>query len=57
MLSVNAVPGIGSMLSRQFEDGLLSWFRSAELTCDRGALLVAQDHRVVIRWVTKQNCL
>ena len=53
MLSVNVLPGIGSMLSRQFEDGLLSWFRSAELTCDRGALLVAQDHKVVISAMMK----
>ena len=30
------------------EDALLRWLRAAELTCDRAALLVAQDPRVVI---------
>jgi Zn-dependent protease with chaperone function len=30
------------------EDALLRWLRAAELTCDRAALLVAQDSSVVI---------
>lgn len=30
------------------EDALLRWLRAAELTCDRAALLVAQDPGVVI---------
>lgn len=30
------------------EDALLRWLRAAELTCDRAALLVAQDPTVVI---------
>lgn len=30
------------------EDALLRWLRAAELTCDRAALLVAQDSTVVI---------
>jgi Zn-dependent protease with chaperone function len=30
------------------EDALLRWLRAAELTCDRAALLVAQDPAVVI---------
>lgn len=33
------------LLSRAVEDALLRWLRAAELTCDRAALLVAQDHR------------
>lgn len=34
-------------ISGTVEDGLLRWLRAAELTCDRAALLVAQDSRVV----------
>jgi Zn-dependent protease with chaperone function len=29
------------------------WLRSAELTCDRAALVVAQDHKVVISTLMK----
>ena len=41
------------LLSGAIEDGLLRWLRAAELTCDRAALLVAQDHRVVISSLMK----
>lgn len=41
------------LLSGAVEDALLRWLRSAELTCDRAALLVAQDHRVVISSLMK----
>ena len=41
------------VLSGAVEDGLLRWLRAAELTCDRAALLVAQDHRVVISSLMK----
>ena len=35
------------VMARAVEDGLLRWLRAAELTCDRAALLVAQDPRRV----------
>ena len=52
LMSVNVLP-FGGALSRRIEDGLLSWYRAAELTCDRGALLVTQDHLVVISAMMK----
>ena len=43
------LPGpLGSMLGRNLEEQLLRWARAAELTCDRAAMLVAQDPRVVV---------
>eukprot|EP00878_Enallax_costatus_P036853 GHUV01041425.1.p1 GENE.GHUV01041425.1~~GHUV01041425.1.p1 ORF type:complete len:305 (+),score=59.94 GHUV01041425.1:381-1295(+) len=36
------------LISGTVEDALLRWLRAAELTCDRAALLVAQDPTVVI---------
>ena len=33
------------VMARAVEDSLLRWLRAAELTCDRAALLVAQDPR------------
>ncbi len=41
------------LLSGAVEEGLLRWLRAAELTCDRAALLVAQDHRIVISALMK----
>ena len=35
------------------QDALLRWLRAAELTCDRAALLVAQDPRVVVSALMK----
>jgi len=37
-----------AVLPGTVEDALLRWLRAAELTCDRAALLVAQDPAVVI---------
>ena len=48
--------GFASLLpfvSRMLEESLLRWLRSAELTCDRAALLVSQDPRVVISSLMK----
>lgn len=41
------------IVSRAVEEGLLRWLRAAELTCDRAALLVAQDPRVVMSALMK----
>jgi Zn-dependent protease with chaperone function len=38
------------------EEALLRWLRAAELTCDRAALLVAQDPKVVISALMKLAC-
>lgn len=35
------------------EEAFMRWLRAAELTCDRAALLVAQDARVVISALMK----
>lgn len=41
-LQVSVLPVVSGMV----EEALLRWLRAAELTCDRAALLVAQDARV-----------
>jgi Zn-dependent protease with chaperone function len=41
------------LVSNTVEEGLMRWLRAAELTCDRAALLVAQDERVVISSLMK----
>lgn len=41
------------VLSSALEEALLRWLRAAELTCDRAALLVAQDTRVVVSALMK----
>lgn len=40
--TVSMLPVVTSMV----EEALLRWLRAAELTCDRAALLVAQDPKV-----------
>jgi Zn-dependent protease with chaperone function len=41
------------IVSSAVEEGLMRWLRAAELTCDRAALLVAQDPKVVISVLLK----
>ncbi|GAB4814080.1 hypothetical protein N2152v2_001126 [Parachlorella kessleri] len=41
------------LVSGAVEEGLMRWLRAAELTCDRAALLVAQDSRVVVSALMK----
>ncbi|CAL1391423.1 unnamed protein product [Linum trigynum] len=53
MLGAYTVPGIGGMIAQSLEEQLFRWIRSAELTCDRAALLVAQDPKVVISLLMK----
>jgi hypothetical protein len=40
--SALSIPGVGRLLFDNLEQSLMRWVRSAELTCDRAALLVAQ---------------
>jgi len=41
------------IISNAVEEGLMRWLRAAELTCDRAALLVAQDRSVIISVLMK----
>ncbi|KAL3340971.1 hypothetical protein AABB24_025500 [Solanum stoloniferum] len=52
-LGAYTVPGIGSLIAQRLEEQLLRWLRAAELTCDRAALLVAQDPKVVVSVLMK----
>ena len=38
--------GLGGLIAQSLEEQLFRWLRAAELTCDRAALLVAQDPKV-----------
>lgn len=39
--------GLGGLIAQSLEEQLHRWLRAAELTCDRAALLVAQDPKVL----------
>ncbi|XAR52003.1 hypothetical protein NMG60_11006828 [Bertholletia excelsa] len=52
-LGAYTVPGLGGVIAQSLEEQLLRWLRAAELTCDRAALLVAQDPKVVISVLMK----
>jgi len=48
------LPGnLGRTLGETFSASTLRWLRAAELSCDRAALLVAQDPRVVVSVIMK----
>ncbi|GJP84329.1 hypothetical protein CLOP_g14396 [Closterium sp. NIES-67] len=52
--AASSLPGfLGAMLARGLEDQLLRWLRAAELTCDRAALVVVRDPRVVVSVLMK----
>ncbi|XP_020107404.1 uncharacterized protein LOC109723456 isoform X1 [Ananas comosus] len=51
-LGASSIPGLG-ILARFLEEQLYRWLRAAELTCDRAALLVVQDPKVVISVLMK----
>jgi len=55
LLAASAIqlPGLGPLLAASIEESLMRWVRSAELTCDRAALLVAQDPKVVMSVLMK----
>ncbi|WOL12838.1 hypothetical protein Cni_G21606 [Canna indica] len=52
-LGAYSVPGLGRLLAQTLEEQFFRWLRAAELTCDRAALLVAQDPKVVISVLMK----
>ncbi|KAE8707650.1 Enhancer of yellow 2 isoform 1 [Hibiscus syriacus] len=52
-LGAYTIPGLGGFIAQTLEEQLFRWLRAAELTCDRAALLVAQDPKVVISVLMK----
>ncbi|GMH25682.1 hypothetical protein Nepgr_027525 [Nepenthes gracilis] len=52
-LGAYTLPGLGGLIAQSLEEQLFRWLRAAELTCDRAALLVAQDPKVVISVLMK----
>ncbi|EYU38184.1 hypothetical protein MIMGU_mgv1a020370mg [Erythranthe guttata] len=52
-LGAYSIPGLGGLIAQQLEEQLFRWLRAAELTCDRAALLVARDSKVVISVLMK----
>lgn len=53
-LGAYSIPGgLGSMIASSVEEQLMRWLRAAELTCDRAALVVTQDARVVVSALMK----
>lgn len=47
VLAAAQLPPLGTVLAQSLQTQLMQWVRCAEFTCDRAALLVAQDPRVV----------
>ncbi len=51
-LAAYLLPG-GEVMAQSFQAQILEWVRCAEFTCDRAALLVAQDPRIVASLLMK----
>jgi Zn-dependent protease with chaperone function len=51
-LAASQLP-LGEVLAQNLQNQLLEWVRCAEFTCDRAALLVAQDPRIVASLLMK----
>ena len=51
-LAAGSLP-LGGVLAQSLQSRLMEWVRCAEFTCDRAALLVAQDPRVVASLLMK----
>lgn len=47
VLAAGQLTPLGSLLAQSLQVQILQWIRCAEFTCDRAALLVAQDPKVV----------
>ncbi|KAH7352415.1 hypothetical protein KP509_19G043600 [Ceratopteris richardii] len=48
-----SLPGLGVIIAQTLEEQIMRWLRAAELTCDRAALLVTQDPKVVVSVLMK----
>jgi Zn-dependent protease with chaperone function len=53
IMAAGQLPRIGVVLERPLRMQMLEWVRCAEFTCDRAALLVAQDPRIVMSLLMK----
>ncbi|WP_446684844.1 M48 family metallopeptidase [Cyanobacterium sp. IPPAS B-1200] len=53
VLATGLLPTWGSILAQSMQSQLLQWLRCAEFTCDRAALLVAQDPKIVMSVLMK----
>ncbi|MDX2216481.1 MAG: M48 family metallopeptidase [Oculatellaceae cyanobacterium bins.114] len=47
MLAAGQLEPFGTLIAQSLQDRILEWVRCAEFTCDRAALLVSQNPRVV----------
>lgn len=47
MLAAGQLTPLGPLIAQSLQDRILEWVRCAEFTCDRAALLVSQNPRVV----------
>jgi Zn-dependent protease with chaperone function len=52
-LGVEIAPLVPTFVVDNFRDNLMRWVRAAELSCDRAALLVAGDPKVVVSVLMK----
>ncbi len=53
VLAAAQIPAVGAALAQAIQTQLLEWVRCAEFTCDRAALLVVQDPKVVASLLMK----
>lgn len=53
VLGANLLPILGNLLTKSLQEKILEWGRCAELSCDRAALLAAQDPKVVMSVLMK----
>ncbi len=53
VLAAGLLPTWGTLVAQSLQNQLLQWLRCAEFTCDRAALLVAQDPKIVMSLLMK----
>lgn len=53
VLAAGLLPTWGTLIAQSMQNQLLQWLRCAEFTCDRAALLVAQDPQIVMSLLMK----
>ncbi len=53
VLGASLLPNWGAMVAQQLQTQLMEWLRCAEFSCDRSALLVAQNPKIVMSLLMK----
>lgn len=53
VLAAGLIPSWGTLLAQSLQNQLLQWVRCAEFSCDRSALLVVQDPKIVMSLLMK----